>query len=159
MVFALILTGVGLLSLYKAYIVDGMTFTFIGAFVFGVSYFWGTDYVTNIIIGFFILLIAVMAYRAQDLLVTVTDILTGIMFILAGVYYYNTADLGIVAIIAGVAAFLAAAMSLFICQNDWVLVQDIASDYEEEMLSECGDDCCCDDDCGCGDDCSCHDKE
>lgn len=161
MYFSLFLVIVAFISLFKAYIVDGITFLLIGGTMFAICnlftyYNMHIDASVDIIIGIALLVAAVMAFRAKDLLVLITDVAAGIMFFLDGIFFFNM-DLTAVAIIAAVFAFIGGAMALYICVTDWMLVQDIADQYEQEML---GDDCCCcDDECQCEGECHCHDKE
>lgn len=160
-ILSVILVIVGLVSLWKAYIVDGISFVLFGVMSYVIALHNDPSSIP-LIIGVVMILVAAMAYRAGDILVLTNDVLIGIGLILIAFYGYNF-DAKALALVSAIFLILAVAVSLFICYNDWSLVQDIASDYQESMFE--GDDCCCcgdDCECGCHDDdcqCGCHDEK
>ena len=139
------------IALWKAYIIDGMTYMIIGlgayAFITNVPMFL-------IVLAIAAIFTAVMSYRGGDVFVLSLNALVAVAFLLMA--FTAKADfLADNPAIAGAFFLIAGLLAGYICFNDWSLFQDIVMDYEDEMFGD--DDCCCgDDDCECGDDCECH---
>ena len=154
-----LLIGASVIALWKAYVLDGVTYLGAALIAMSVHFIFSPVLVAVIFIAF---LVAFMALRVCDYyalalnaVIIITAVLRIMLFADAGFIVDNPIIVAIPEIVAGL--FAAA-----LCINDWVLFQDLAMDYEEEMF---GDDCCCDDDCECSDDCDCegechcHDEE
>ncbi len=141
--FGIIVSG---FALYKAYIVEGLSFGLLSIFAMvSESIIPGYGMTLGIIFLVFFAVFAFMSYRGGLLDLAIIDALLGISaFILLG-FDVNLAVPAILTLIAG-------AIALYVSVCDWMFVQDIADEYAEAMY---GDDCCCcgDDDCCCDDDC------
>ena len=149
-VLAILLICASAVALWKAYIIDGITFMLVGL----TSYVFVTG---NVPVFLLVVVIAAavtafMAMRVGDVFVFGLNVALGIGALigaLAAKVTFFVDNPSISAVFLIIAGFVAG----YLCISDWMLVQDIAMDYEEEMY---GDDCCCDDECDCGDDCECH---
>ena len=155
---ALLLVCASAIALWKAYIIDGVTFMLIGL----TAYAFVAVNVPMFMIAIAIaaLATAFMSYRVGDVFVLGLNIVRAIAMLLMA--FTAKADfLSDNPIIAGVFFLIAGCVAGYLCLSDWMLVQDISMDYEEEMMG----DCCCDEDCDCDCDCDedcechCHDKE
>ena len=145
---AFLLIVASAIALWKAYIIDGVTFMLVGL----VSYAFvaGDVPLFLIVIGIAALATGFMSYRVGDVFVLGLNVLLAISMFLAA-FAPKAAFLADNPVIAGIFLLIAGLVAGYLCLSDWMLVQDIALDYEEEMYG----DCCCDDDCECGDDCDC----
>lgn len=137
--------GAGIVALWKAFILDGMTFLMVA--IVGASISSDTGPMATIVLILLAALIAVMSFRVGDIYVMVLNSFVGLALVIlvlmenVDVLAENTAVLGTVLLLAGVLAG-------YLCVSDWTLVQDISLDYEEEMFGDDG--CCCDGECHCG---------
>ena len=160
-VLAVLLICASAVALWKAYIIDGMTFMIAGLISFA---FAGSNLpVFLLVITIAAAVTAFMAFRVSDVFVFAVNVTLGIGALIgmlaAKVDFFvdNPCISGLFLIVSGLIAG-------YLCISDWMLVQDISMDYEEEMFGEdgcsCGchdGECQCDDDCECGDDdCECH---
>ena len=152
-VLAVLLICASAVALWKAYIIDGMTFMIAGLISFA---FAGSNLpVFLLVITIAAAVTAFMAFRVSDVFVFAVNVTLGIGALIgmlaAKVDFFvdNPCISGLFLIVSGLIAG-------YLCISDWMLVQDISMDYEEEMF---GEDDCCGDDCDCGDDCHCHDEE
>ena len=92
-----------------------------------------------------------MSYRVGDIFVLGFNVILAVSMILIA-FIGNVDFIADNPIIISIFLLIAGVIAGYLCISDWMLVQDIAMDYEEEMF----DDCCCDDECDGGDDCECH---
>ena len=159
-VLAVLLICASAVALWKAYIIDGMTFMIAGLISFA---FAGSNLpVFLLVITIAAAVTAFMAFRVSDVFVFAVNVTLGIGALIgmlaAKVDFFvdNPCISGLFLIVSGLIAG-------YLCISDWMLVQDISMDYEEEMFGEdgcsCGchdGECQCSDDCECGDDCECH---
>ena len=149
-ILALLLICASAVALWKAYIIDGITFMLAGLISY--AFVGGNLPVFLIVVTIAAAVAAFMAIRVGDVFVFAVNVTLGIgalMGMLAAkvtLFVDNPMISGLFLIISGLIAG-------YLCISDWMLVQDISMDYEEEMFGEDG--CCCDDDCDCG----CHDKD
>ena len=143
------------IALWKAYIIDGMTYMVIGL---GAYAFVAVNVpMFMIALAIAALVTAFMSYRVGDVFVLGLNVILAIAVVLLA--FTDKADfLADNPIVAGIFFLIAGCVAGYLCLSDWMLVQDISMDYEEEMMGDCccDDDCCCNDDCDCGDDCECH---
>ena len=148
---ALLLVCASAIALWKAYIIDGVTFMLIGL----TAYAFVAVNVPMFMIAIAIaaLATAFMSYRVGDVFVLGLNVVLAIGAILMA-FTANADFLADNPIIAGIFFFIAGIVAGYLCLSDWMLVQDISMDYEDEMFG----DCCCDDDCECGEDCDCEGK-
>ena len=144
-VLAVLLICASAVALWKAYIIDGMTFMIAGLISFA---FAGSNLpVFLLVITIAAAVTAFMAFRVSDVFVFAVNVTLGIGALIgmlaAKVDFFvdNPCISGLFLIVSGLIAG-------YLCISDWMLVQDISMDYEEEMFGE--------DDCECGDDCECH---
>ena len=146
---ALLLVCAGAIALWKAYIIDGITFMIAGLISY--AFIAGDVPMFLIALAFAALATGFMAYRVGDVFVLLLNVCVAISSIIgalsSGIDFFVDNP-----IVSGIFLIVAAGLAGYLCLSDWMLVQDIAMDYEDEMF----DDCCCDDDCDCGDDCECH---
>ena len=151
---ALFLVIAGAIAIWKAYITDGVTFMIIGlgayAFVTNVPMFL-------IALAIAALVTAFMTYRVGDMFALALNAVFAVAMIL--VAFTSEADfLADNPVIAGIVFLIGAGIAGYLCLSDWMLFQDIAKDYFDEMFGD--EECCCDDDCCCNDEeCHCHDGE
>jgi len=146
-VFGILLTFFAVASLWKAYLIEGMTFLLVGA----VSLCAGMlgfqtikDDILILIVVIIAVVVAFMSYRAGDIIILAINVLIAIASIgmLSCIEYDYVLVFGILTLIAGMIA-------LYASVDDWMLVQDVASEYADELFDE--DECCCDDEeCNCG---------
>ena len=144
-VLAVLLICASAVALWKAYIIDGMTFMIAGLISFA---FAGSNLpVFLLVITIAAAVTAFMAFRVSDVFVFAVNVTLGIGALIgmlaAKVDFFvdNPCISGLFLIVSGLIAG-------YLCISDWMLVQDISMDYEEEMFGEDG--------CECGDDCECH---
>ena len=158
-ILAILLVVSGAIALWKAYIIDGVTFMIVA--LAGSGFMIATmDPMFMITIAIAALATAFMAFRVGDYFVLGLNVVVAIAVVLISLIE----DVDFISdnpVIAGIFFLIGGAIAGYLCLSDWMLVQDIAMDYEEEIFG----DCCCDDDCECGDDCGddcechCHDEE
>ena len=151
-VLAVLLICASAVALWKAYIIDGMTFMIAGLISFA---FAGSNLpVFLLVITIAAAVTAFMAFRVSDVFVFAVNVTLGIGALIgmlaAKVDFFvdNPCISGLFLIVSGLIAG-------YLCISDWMLVQDISMDYEEEMFGEDGCSCGCHDG-ECGDDCECH---
>lgn len=149
-VLAILLICASAVALWKAYIIDGITFMLVGLVSY--SFVSGDVSVFLIVVTVAAAATAFMAMRVGDVFVFAVNVTLGIGALIGAISAKVTFFVDN-PIISGLFLVIAAGIAGYLCISDWMLVQDIAMDYEEEMY---GDDCCCDDECDCGDDCECH---
>ena len=156
---ALLLVGASVIALWKAYIIDGVTYMIVALTAYA---FLAMDPMFMFAIAIAALATAFMSYRVGDVFVLSLNVIVAIAVIIIGLSVKVDA-LSDNPVIAGIALLIAGAIAGYLCISDWMLVQDIAMDYEEEMYGDdccCGDDDCCgDDECDCEGECHCHDEE
>ena len=145
---AFLLVCASAIALWKAYIIDGVTFMLVGltayTFVYnGVTMFSIAIAIAAVFAGF-------MAFRVGDVFVLGLNAVLAISNILMA-FTPKATFLADNPVIAGIFVLIAGLVAGYLCLSDWMLVQDISMDYEEEMFDDC-----CDDECDCGDDCECH---
>lgn len=145
---AFLLVCASAIALWKAYIIDGVTFMLVGltayTFVYnGVTMFSIAIAIAAVFAGF-------MAFRVGDVFVLGLNAVLAISNILMA-FTPKATFLADNPVIAGIFFLIAGLVAGYLCLSDWMLVQDISMDYEEEMFDDC-----CDDECDCGDDCECH---
>ena len=153
---ALLLVCASAIALWKAYIIDGVTFMLVGLTAY--AFVAGNVPMFLIAIAIAALAAAFMSYRVGDVFVLGLNVVLAIAVILMA-FSVKADFLGDNPIVAGIFFLIAGCVAGYLCLSDWMLVQDISMDYEEEMMGDCccdDDECCCDDDCDCGDDCECH---
>ena len=149
-ILALLLICASAVALWKAYIIDGLTFMLAGLISY--AFVGGNLPVFLIVVTIAAAVAAFMAIRVGDVFVFAVNVTLGIGALIGmlaakvTLFVDNPMISGLFLIISGLIAG-------YLCISDWMLVQDISMDYEEEMFGEDG--CCCDDDCDCG----CHDKD
>ncbi|MFA6680244.1 MAG: hypothetical protein WCR96_07140 [Candidatus Methanomethylophilaceae archaeon] len=150
LVLGILLTFFASAALWKAYLIEGMTFLLIGITSICIGFFgFGVDDVFILVIVIVAAVIAFMSYRAGDMITLLINILVAVAFIgtLSGIDYDYTLIFGILTLVAGIIA-------LYASVDDWMLVQDVASEYADDLFDE--DDEC---NCGCDDNCDCNDKK
>lgn len=144
---------IAIASIWKAFIVEGTTFGLVGIFILVNSI--SINIADTAVIGIIViaLVIAFMAFRVRDYLLLIINALFVVALILSlnSIGITDLTAASIVLLITGI-------ISLYVAVDDWMLVQDIASDYADEMFD---DDACCDEacECTCGDDCECKEEE
>ena len=149
-ILAILLVVSGAIALWKAYIIDGVTFILVG--LSGSGFMIGTlDPMFMIAIAIAALATAFMSYRVGDVFVLGLNVTLAVSAVLIALIA-NIDFISDNPIITSIFLLIGGIITGYLCLSDWMLVQDIAMDYEEEMF----DDCCCDDGCDCGDDCECH---
>jgi len=152
-ILALLLICAGAIALWKAYIIDGITFMIVGLTAYAFSV--GNVPMFLIALACAASATAFMSLRVGDVFVLSLNVGVAIAAIIGALaakidFFVDNP------IVSGIFLFIAAGIAGYLCISDWMLVQDIAMDYEDEMF----DDCCCDDDCCCGEgECHCHDEE
>ena len=146
---ALLLVCASAIALWKAYIIDGVTYMLVALTAY--AFVVGNVPMFLIVIAIAALATAFMSYRVGDVFVLGLNVVLAIAVILMA-FTVKADFLSDNPIIAGVFFLIAGMVAGYLCLSDWMLVQDISMDYEEEMMG----DCCCDDDCDCSDDCECH---
>ena len=147
---ALLLVIASGIALWKAYIIDGVTFILVG--LSGSGFMIGTlDPMFMIAIAIAALATAFMSYRVGDVFVLGLNVTLAVSAVLIALIT-NIDFISDNPIVTSIFLLIGGIIAGYLCLSDWMLVQDIAMDYEEEMF----DDCCCDDECDCGDDCECH---
>ena len=154
-ILALLLICAGAIALWKAYIIDGITFMIVGLTAYAFSV--GNVPMFLIALAFAASATGFMSFRVGDMFVLSLNVCVAIASLIGALSAKVTFFVDN-PVVSGIFLFIAAGLAGYLCISDWMLVQDIAMDYEDEMF----DDCCCDDDeCCCGDDCDCgcHDKE
>ena len=151
-ILPILLIAASAIALWKAYIIDGVTYIIVGLSCSG--FVLGTfDPMFMIAIAVAAVATAFMAYRVGDIFVLGLNAAFAASMILmafldgANFISDNPGILCIPLLISGIIAG-------YLCISDWMLVQDISMDFEEEMYGD--DKCCCDDDCDGGDNCQCH---
>jgi len=152
LVLGILLTFFASAALWKAYLIEGMTFLLIGITSICVSFLGLVDFddILVLIVVITAAVIAFMSYRAGDMITLIINALIAVAFVgkLSCINYDYTLIFGILTLIAGIIA-------LYASMDDWMLVQDVASEYADELFDE--DDEC---DCGCNDEnCNCSDKK
>ena len=147
---ALLLVIASGIALWKAYLIDGVTFMIVGLLAY--AFIAGNVPMFLIALACAASATAFMSFRVGDVFVLSLNVGVAIGAIIMALMPKVT-FLGDNPIVAGIFFFLCAGLAGYLCISDWMLVQDIAMDYEEEMFDDC---CCDDDDCCCGDDCECH---
>ena len=136
------------IALWKAYIIDGMTYMVIGL---GAYAFVAVNVpMFMIALAIAALVTAFMSYRVGDVFVLALNALVAVAFLLMA-FTVKADFLADNPVVAGIVFLIAGLLAGYLCLSDWMLVQDISMDYEEEMFDDC-----CDDECECGDDCECH---
>ncbi|MFA5453661.1 MAG: hypothetical protein WC248_08820 [Candidatus Methanomethylophilaceae archaeon] len=167
LVLGILLTFFASAALWKAYLIEGMTFLLIGITSICIGFFgFGVDDVFILVIVIVAAVIAFMSYRAGDMITLLINILVAVAFIgtLSGIDYDYTLIFGILTLVAGIIA-------LYASVDDWMLVQDVASEYADDLFDE--DDECnsnedIDEECDhvscsvghkCDDNCDCNDKK
>ena len=150
-----LLIGASVIALWKAYVLDGVTFLGAALIAMSMHFVFSPILVTVIFIAF---LVAFMALRVCDYYVLALNAVIIIIAVLRIMLFAEVSFLVDNPLIVAIPEFVAGLFAAALCINDWVLFQDLAMDYEEEMF---GDDCCCDDecDCSCEGECHCHDEE
>ena len=146
---ALLLVCAGAIALWKAYIIDGITFMIVGLTAY--AFFVGNVPMFLVAIAFAASATAFMSFRVGDIFVLMLNVCIAIASLIGALaakvdFFVDNP------IVSGIFLIIAAGLAGYLCLSDWMLVQDIAMDYEDEMF----DGCCCDDECDCGDDCECH---
>ena len=145
-ILAILLVVSGAIALWKAYIIDGVTFMIVA--LSGSGFMIATlDPMFMITIAIAALATAFMSYRAGDYFVLALNVAVAISVVLISLIA-NVDAISDNPAITGAFLLVAGAIAGYLCLSDWMLVQDIAMDYEEEMFG--------DDECDCGDDCECH---
>ena len=156
---ALLLVGASVIALWKAYIIDGVTFMIIGLSAY--AFVAGNVPMFLIALAIAAFATAFMSFRVGDVFVLSLNAIVGVSLILLAIVPKVDA-LNDNPVITGIIMLIAGLLAGYLCLSDWMLVQDISMDYEDEMF---GDECCCDDDCGCDGECDCegechcHDEE
>ena len=149
-ILAILLVAAGAIALWKAYIIDGVTYIIVG--LSGSGFMIGTlDPMFMVALAIAAGATAFMSYRVGDIFVLGFNVILAVSMILIA-FIGNVDFIADNPIIISIFLLIAGVIAGYLCISDWMLVQDIAMDYEEEMF----DDCCCDDECDCGDDCECH---
>ncbi|MFA6709886.1 MAG: hypothetical protein WC067_04910 [Candidatus Methanomethylophilaceae archaeon] len=148
-VFSILLTFFAVASLWKAYMIEGMTFLLVGAISLctGVLGFQNIrDDIIILIVVILAIVVAFMSYRAGDIITLSINVLVAIASVgmLSSIDYDYVVVFGILTLIAGIIA-------LYASVDDWMLVQDVASEYADDLY---GDECICDDE-----ECCCNGKE
>ncbi len=152
-ILAILLVAAGAIALWKAYIIDGVTYIIVGLSCSGFM-IMTLDPMFMFALAIAAVATAFMAFRVGDIFVLGLNVALAVSMILIafldGENFVsdNPVIISIFLLICGVIAG-------YLCISDWMLVQDISMDYEDEMFGD-DDCCCCDDDCECGDDCECH---
>ena len=149
-ILPILLIAAGAIALWKAYIIDGVTYILVGLSCSG--FVLGTfDPMFMVALAIAAAATAFMAYRVGDIFVLGLNAAFAVSIVtiafLDGVNFISD-NPGVISIFLLISGIIAG----YLCISDWMLVQDISMDYEEEMMG----DCCCDDDCDCSDDCECH---
>ena len=152
-ILPILLIAAGAIALWKAYIIDGVTYILVGLSCSG--FVLGTfDPMFMIALAIAAAATAFMAYRVGDIFVLGLNAAFAVSMVtiafLDGVNFISD-NPGIISIPLLISGIIAG----YLCISDWMLVQDISMDYEEEMMG----DCCCNDDCGDDCECHCHDEE
>lgn len=155
-VLALLLIIASAVALWKAYIIDGITFMVVGL----TSYAFATsnEHMFLIVVVVAAAVTAFMSIRVGDVFVCGVNVTMGIASLI-GALSANVDFFVDYPVISAIFLVISAVIAGYLCISDWMLVQDISMDYEDEMFGDdccCDDDCCCGDDCDCGDDCECH---
>ncbi len=148
-VLALLLICASAVALWKAYIIDGITFMVVGL----TSYAFATsnEHMFLIVVVIAAAVTAFMSFRVGDVFVCGVNVTLGIASLI-GALSANVNFFIDNPVISAIFLVISAVIAGYLCISDWMLVQDISMDYEDEMFG----DGCCDDDCDCGDDCECH---
>ena len=164
-ILTLLLICASAIALWKAYIIDGITFMVVGL----TSYAFATsnEHVFLIVVVIAAAATAFMSIRVGDVFVCGVNVTLGIASLI-GALSVNVDFFVDNPVISAIFLVISGVIAGYLCISDWMLVQDISMDYEDEMF---GDDCCddegcscgchdgecqCGDDCDCGDDCECH---
>lgn len=148
-VFGVLLTFFAVASLWKAYLIEGMTFLLVGAVSLctGILGFQNIrDDIIILIVVILAVVVAFMSYRAGDILILSINVLIAIASVgmLSSINFDYVVVFGILTLVAGIIA-------LYASVDDWMLVQDVASEYADDLY---GDECTCDDE-----ECCCNDEE
>ena len=154
-IMGVILIAASAVALWKAYIIDGITYMVIGLAAFALSYAAATP-MFFIVLAIAALAVAFMSFRSGGYFSLGLNSVLAIAFILAA-FTTKITFLGDNPVVTGIFFLIAGLIAGYLCISDWMLFQDIMSDYADEMFDEDG--CCCDDECDCDDEeCHCHDE-
>ena len=145
---ALLLVVAGAIALWKAYIIDGITFMIAGLTAY--AFISGNVPMFLIAVACAASATGFMSFRVGDVFVLMLNVCVAIASLI-GALAYGIDFFVDNPLISGIFMLIAGGLAGYLCISDWMLVQDIAMDFEDEMF----DDCCCDDDC----ECHCHDEE
>jgi hypothetical protein len=151
-VITVLLLIMSFVSMKKAYIVDGITQLMFALFciVMIATDMYGTAIsdVVTISIAIIFAILAFMSFRVSDYVLLLINVLGVAMVIV------SLDVVGIDFVVPfGILSLIVACLAIYVAVTDWMLVQDIAADYEDEMFDD-DDECCCDDD-----ECHCHDDD
>ena len=150
---AIMLSVVSAYALSKLMLIEGVLFGIFALAMFcSTSGFDGVGFF-GIVLAIMAVLLAFMAFRAGDILILMISLMSIVAFVGAGVL---DSDGGMV--LSAIGFLGAGALALYYALTDWMLIQDIEFEMEEEMYGdECGCGCGCDDECDCG--CEEHSEE
>ena len=145
----ILLAVVAFFAFSKLFMIEGVSFGIFAVFLFIFGSINGVIIERMAIVGLVLAIVAIllviMSYRVGDILITIVGIASVIAFI--PLLFIDSME-EIVAVTA-IGFIIVAAVSLYYAVSDWMLVQDIGFDLEDELY---GDECGCGCGCGCEDD-------
>ena len=146
----------------KLLMLEGVMFGIFSIVMFGTSAgMFSIIGLLGVALAIISLMLAFMAYRAGDLPVFVIGLASLIAFIPLLVFQKDAAIL-----ISAFGFCIVGAVALITALQEWIIIQDIEFDMEDEMYGECGCGCSCEDEtCDCDEhsdkkcDCGCEDHK
>ena len=149
----ILLSVVSAYALSKLMMIEGVTFGIFALIMFGATAGFTGVGLLGIALSIVAFMLVFMAYRAGDLLIMIIGLASIVAFIPLLAY-----DTRAALAVSAIGFFIVGAVALYYTLTDWMLVQDIEFEMEEEMYGdECGCGCGCDDECDCG--CEEHSEE